>query len=213
MQNPFFCSVFTISSHHPYNIPNKYKHTLPNGPLPIHQSIAYTDLSLKRFFEAAEKSAWYKNTIFVVTGDHTSYGTDDYFYSESGHYEIPLLIFGPGITPRVSDKTVSQCDIGPTLLDLAQIPNKWFALGQSALDNSYQGFSIHYSDGRYYIIQYPNILAMDEGGKILSYTQRLRNSHTEIPLEKKGENYQFMLRHLQAYLQVYSHRLRENKWN
>jgi phosphoglycerol transferase MdoB-like AlkP superfamily enzyme len=40
-KEPFFASIFTLSSHHPFNVPEKYKDLLPKGTLPIHQSVAY----------------------------------------------------------------------------------------------------------------------------------------------------------------------------
>ncbi|MCC7297062.1 MAG: sulfatase-like hydrolase/transferase [Bacteroidia bacterium] len=85
LPQPFFISVFTLSSHHPYKIPEKYEKSLPAGTLPIHKTVAYADVSLKNYFAAIQNTAWYKNTIFVITGDHTSYSKDAYFYSQTGH--------------------------------------------------------------------------------------------------------------------------------
>ncbi len=48
-KQPFFCAIFTLSSHHPFKVPEKYQNILPKGKLPIQQSIAYTDLALKKF--------------------------------------------------------------------------------------------------------------------------------------------------------------------
>ena len=54
-EKPFFATVFTLSSHHPYTIPKKYQGKLPKGDLPILESVAYTDQALKSFFKAASK--------------------------------------------------------------------------------------------------------------------------------------------------------------
>ena len=72
MKLPFLAVLFTLSSHHPYKIPDKYVNQFPEGTLPLHQSIAYADFSLKRFFETALKMSWFSNTLFVITADHTS---------------------------------------------------------------------------------------------------------------------------------------------
>ena len=62
---PFFSVIYTLSSHHPFNVPEQYKNTLPDGPLPIHKTIAYTDLALKKFFTTISNSSWYNNSVFI----------------------------------------------------------------------------------------------------------------------------------------------------
>lgn len=212
VRKPFFYSVFTLSSHHPYPIPAAYRSVLPKGPLPIHQSIAYTDLALRHFFEEAAKKTWFKNTLFVITGDHTSYGTDDYFYSQTGHYELPLLFYTPGMRPDSVVKTVSQCDIGPSILDFLHLPNNWFGLGRSGFDTAYPGYSLHYDAGVYYLVQYPYVLGIDGTGAVRDFTRRYRNSHQAENLPHEGEQYQKMTRWLMASMQLYSDRIRGNRW-
>ncbi len=211
-KQPFFQSIFTLSSHHPYIVPEKYKNILAQGPLEIHQSIGYTDLALRNFFETAKKAPWFNNTIFVITGDHTSYGTEDYFYSQSGHYEIPLLIFGTGITPAVFDKSLSQCDIAPTILDKLGLQDRWFNMGRSASDSSYSGYSVHYDAGIYYLVQYPYVLGINANGKTVDFSSRYRNDKRAKQLTQSMDIHRKMKRLLEAYLQVYSFRIRKNRW-
>src|SRR5690606_12595848 len=47
MARPFFTTIFTLSSHNPYKIPEEYKDTFPEGTLPIHKSIRYSDFALQ----------------------------------------------------------------------------------------------------------------------------------------------------------------------
>jgi len=71
-KEPFFCAVFTISSHHPYKIPEKYDGKFKKGPHPILETIGYTDFSLQQFFKTASGMSWFENTLFIITADHTS---------------------------------------------------------------------------------------------------------------------------------------------
>ena len=96
-KKPVFASVFTLSSHHPYTIPQPYLNKLPGDEGTVQHTIAYADIALKKFFETAATKPWFENTIFVITGDHTSHSDKEYFYSQSGHYEIPLLVYSPGV--------------------------------------------------------------------------------------------------------------------
>lgn len=63
VKSPFFAGIFTLSSHHPYKIPNEYSGKFPKGNIPILESIGYADYALQQFFDRISKSDWYKNTL------------------------------------------------------------------------------------------------------------------------------------------------------
>jgi len=208
-KEPFFFSLFTLSSHHPYRVPDSYKN-LPSGPLPIHKTIAYTDQAIRSFFQYAQKQPWFSNTIFIITGDHTSHSKNPYFYSQTGHYEIPLLFYSTLLKPAIINKTVSQCDIIPTLLGYLNQHKPFPGMGRNALDSTYPGYSFHRDNGINFIIQYPYTLGMNDAGKVTDFYSRIRNSTTVTHMQKEGEVYENMLHYLKAYLQVYSHSLIHN---
>ena len=52
-KEPFFSSIFTISSHNPYRVPEKYKGKFSKGTTEIHESIGYSDFALQNFFNTA----------------------------------------------------------------------------------------------------------------------------------------------------------------
>ena len=56
ISKPFVATVFTLSSHHPYKIPEQHKGSFPKGTMIVHETVGYTDYALKRFFESASKS-------------------------------------------------------------------------------------------------------------------------------------------------------------
>jgi uncharacterized sulfatase len=117
---PFALGVFTLSSHNPYRIPEHLKAQLPEGRHPFHQSLAYADYALRKFFEAAQSKPWYKNTLFVITGDHTSEPESETFKHEQSIYRVPLMFFDPSgrLQPQRSHRLVQHADIFPTLVDL-----------------------------------------------------------------------------------------------
>ena len=55
LRQPFFAAEFTLSSHHPFRVPEEYQKVLPKGTIPMHQAVAYTDMALRKFFETASK--------------------------------------------------------------------------------------------------------------------------------------------------------------
>ena len=132
MKQPFMTSVFTATSHHPFNIPAEYKGKFPEGTMPIHKCIGYVDNSLREFFEAAKKEPWYENTIFVITNDHTNAREYDEYRSDIGAFYGPLLIFDPSgetAAPGVRDAIAQQTDIMPTVLGLLGYDKPYVAYG------------------------------------------------------------------------------------
>ena len=250
-KQPVFASVFTLSSHHPYTIPEPYLNKVPGTPETVQHTIAYADIALHKFFETAAKKPWFENTVFVITGDHTSHSDKEYFYSQSGHYEVPFLIYAPGIDikhinekPNQSEefrnqqlrikkpqtftnpsrnewadiintatqKTLSQCDIIPTLWNLLGANNPRLGFGRSAFDPNYKGYSTHIDKDLYYIIQYPFVLALDQQGKVVDYHKQLRNNNKAQKLPLVGPQFEWMRATLQCQMKEYSSRIKQNRW-
>lgn len=150
---PFFSVIYTLSSHHPFNVPEQYKNTLPDGPLPIHKTIAYTDLALKNFFTTISNSSWYNNSVFIITSDHSSIPYLDYYKSLAGMYSIPFLIYEPAFSQTETIySTVQQTDIMPTILDYLKYDEPFVSYGNSSFRTSEPHFSISFINNVYQII-------------------------------------------------------------
>lgn len=138
MKEPFMTSVFTLSSHHPFNIPDKYKDVFKDeGKHLIHKCIRYTDNAIRQFFATAKKQPWYKNTIFVITADHASSKTTHAEYkTELGHFMVPIIIFDPsGEMPTGFQKGIAQqIDIMPTILNYLGYDKPYIAFGKDLLN-------------------------------------------------------------------------------
>ncbi|MEJ0056396.1 MAG: LTA synthase family protein [Bacteroidota bacterium] len=133
MRQPFFTSVLTLTSHDPFRVPDQYK-LLPKGPLPVQQCIAYTDMSLRKFFRTAASQSWYNNTLFVITADHCSLMTENNLdHNNLGFYAIPIVFFSPGDSSlQGSTRVISQqIDILPSVLDYLGYEKPFFAFGNS----------------------------------------------------------------------------------
>ncbi|UOQ76747.1 LTA synthase family protein [Hymenobacter sp. 5516J-16] len=95
-RQPFFSTVFTLTSHEPFPVPPQYKTRFAPGQLPIHASIRYTDFALREFFRTAARQPWYRNTLFILLADHTSQTLRPDYQNTLGSYKTPLLLFHPG---------------------------------------------------------------------------------------------------------------------
>ncbi|MCO6494228.1 MAG: sulfatase-like hydrolase/transferase [Bacteroidetes bacterium] len=152
---PYFSSIFTLSSHPPYKIPNNISPLLPNLPNEMLKSIAYTDYSLKLFFEERAKSSDNQNTIYILIGDHTANSDNDYFYSAKGQMELFCMIYDPTgeIKPGVNNRIVQQLDMMPTILNLCNYPNSFFSLGNSFFDIKSTGRAFFEMYGSLHIVE------------------------------------------------------------
>lgn len=152
-QQPFASVLFTLSIHNPYKIPPQHEGKFPEGELPIHRTVAYFDYALKKFFETAEKTPWYKNTLFIITGDHIG-PTSAIPPRMIDNYRVPLLFFHPGrALPKVNPARIAQhVDIGPSVLQFLGIAaDKTLPFGHSIFDPSYDGLALGQKGGNYWI--------------------------------------------------------------
>lgn len=147
LPEPFHSAIFTISSHHPYIIPTKYKNKFPKGDLEIHESIGYADYALRMFFKQASQQKWYSNTLFVLCADHGSITKDHFYYNDVGHFSIPVLFFKPdnsliGNYPFVFQHT----DILPSVLKQIGYNKPFFSFGKPYTD-SVNRYINYYANG------------------------------------------------------------------
>lgn len=153
-RQPFMATIFTLSSHSPFKLPDDVKHLFSEGTEKIHRTIKYTDWALRDFFAQASKEAWFNNTVFVITGDHGS-GADNKKYLEMPYCnQVPILFYTPNGSMKGRDnRPVQHIDIMPTLLGVLKYEKPYFAFGSDMLDSAATRAPIvHYNNNEYYII-------------------------------------------------------------
>ncbi|MDO9255552.1 MAG: sulfatase-like hydrolase/transferase [Bacteroidales bacterium] len=212
LPQPFMSAVFTLSSHHPYKVPEKYKNKFSKGPLEIQQTIMYTDYALKKFFEKASTMPWFQNTIFVITADHTSEAWQAFYKNRVGQYYIPVIFYEPQGDRSAHQRIVAQqTDIMPTILDMLHYPNPFVAFGGSLLRNDEPRFSLSYLNGNYQLIQDGYAWQTDH-----TVSEALYHFQNDSLLSKDISKSQKNIAEekdklLKAIIQQYNNRLIENK--
>ncbi|MGE0568026.1 MAG: LTA synthase family protein [Bacteroidia bacterium] len=152
MKQPFHAAIFTLSSHHPYQIPKNILKKFPKGDLDIHESIGYADYSLNLFFQTAKKQPWYKNTLFVLVADHCSISRHPYYSNQLGQFAIPIIFFSPDNSLKGSYSRVSQqIDIMPTTLEYLGYDKSFFCFGKPLKDTSNRA-AVYYSNSFYQMV-------------------------------------------------------------
>ena len=152
-KQPFVTTAFTVTSHHPYSIPDRYESVFPKDEKPMHRCIRYSDYSIRKFFESAKKQEWYKNTLFVLTADHTHTSGQPEYQNDLGLFKVPILFFDPSGEIKGHRKGIAQqIDILPTILGYLGYDRHFVGFGQNLLKTPNDDtFAINYTSG---IFQY-----------------------------------------------------------
>ncbi|MDZ4666530.1 MAG: LTA synthase family protein [bacterium] len=213
-KEPFFSTVFTLTSHHPYELPAGEKGKFPMGTLPIHQTIGYADDALRAFFTYAKTQSWYAHTSFILTADHSAENVRPYYQSAQGKYEVPLFVFRPGYTTlKLNNRTLSHLDIMPLILQEANYADSFFSFGINPKSESKNGAAIQYQDGYYRIIQWPYVYHFDGQNTLALFNVSedsllKKNLMNEQILKPKLDSMDMLLK---STLQSYHRKLISNK--
>lgn len=119
---PFYALLQTLSNHTPYALPENLpvERVTGHGSLDEHlTAMRYADWSLGQFFAKARQEPYFKDTLFVVLGDH-GFGNDEQITEmDLSRFSIPLLLIGPGVQDTFGssrDTVGSQIDVVPTIM-------------------------------------------------------------------------------------------------
>ncbi len=208
-KQPFVSAVFTLSSHHPYIVPDKYISRFPEGKLPIHKCVLYADYCLQQFFASAKKQAWFKNTLFVITADHTGVSDDPLYSNSCGNYQVPLFFYTPDNSLKGSDDGVAQqLDVLPITLALLKYNKPFFAFGNNLLDSAKRKdrFAVNYYNICYQYFTDQNLLHFD-GTNAIGYYNYRRDSLLTYNAPSDPET----VKKAKAFVQQYNNRVIHNQ--
>ncbi len=160
---PFMSTIFTVSSHHPFVVPDEYGY-LPEGTTKIHRGVQYTDLSIRNFFDKYSGEQWFEGSVFVFVADHvSSEKAADETKTLLGGSHIVQFIYAPGVEPGgMYRDPAQQTDLMPTLLGLLGETEPYFAFGRdifgeperpaAALGFSNAGMIFYIADSDYLVL-------------------------------------------------------------
>lgn len=201
LPQPFMTTIFTLSSHEPFKVPPHLEGQFPEGRLPIHKVIRYSDYALKEFFAKASTKPWFKNTLFIIVADHGSGAEDERLLVSPHNHSIPIFFYMPsaGLKGRC-DRTVSQLDIMPTLLPMLGSNTPFVSFGNDMFDPQASHFAAGYFDGVY---------GIKEGDLLYRFSERgleaMFNMRTDPEKKKniKNEADPEKVKYFEAYIQQY----------
>lgn len=220
LPQPFMANIFTLSSHHPFKVPQEWKDILPDGEIPLQKTIAYADMALRKFFQKVKGQEWFNNTIFILLPDHSTLVSPDPEYSTSiGNTRIPIIYYAPGfIKPGRYDGVTQQIDIMPTLLGMMEYKEPFFAYGRDINSTDRPQFAVNYTTGQFQLVLGDTLLFRNEkeltGVYVLSEDPLLQNNllkKADGDKLKESDLLKAQEAYFKALVQQYINRLIENK--
>lgn len=209
---PFLASIFSLSSHHPFKVPEKYKGKFPRGPVPIAEVVGYTDFALRGFFKSISEEDFFQNTLFVITADHTNESIHREYQNSYGLYSVPVILYKPGSDLKgIRKRIAQQIDIMPTVLNYLNYDEEFIAFGNDLLDDSVESFAFNTNGSIYHLYMRDHILIMLDYKPIGLYNFKTDRFLEENLLEKETELLSVMDNKLKAIIQSYNGRLIDNE--
>ena len=171
---PFFATVFTLSSHEPFEVPEPPHFAGAGVSTRFLNAHHYTDASLGAFLDSASTQPWWDSTLVVIIADHGSPLPDPpagVTETVLDRHHVPMLWVGGAL--RVRDTVVhrigASVDLPPTLLTQLGLPHDRFRWGRNLLTAQPGGFAYFAQhDGFAYIDQRGWVVHDERSGRTLA---------------------------------------------
>lgn len=140
MPQPFFSTIFTLSSHEPFEVPMAKRFEGKGEEIGFLNSLAYTDSSLVAFLKEASTQPWFQNSLFVVVADHGHTYPNASAVNEAEKFYIPMLWWGPALNQEAIgrfSKTTAQTDLAATLLQQLGLSAEAYTWSRNVFDSAY----------------------------------------------------------------------------
>jgi phosphoglycerol transferase MdoB-like AlkP superfamily enzyme len=219
-KKPFYALLQTLSNHTPYALPTPLPvaAVTDRGSLNEHlTAMRYSDWALGQFFAKAKLEPYFKDTLFVIVGDHGFGNEQQITDMDLGRFNVPLLLIAPGIQDKfgVDSQIVgTQVDIVPTIMGRLGGEYRQQCWGRDLLNlaEGDQGFGIikpSGSDQTVALIHGDELIVQPKDMPAKAWGYQLGSDPKGWPLELNEPGEQFKIK-LGAYIQTATQSLINN---
>ena len=206
--NPFLATVFSVSSHAPFQIPEEYDGQFKEGYVPMHKCVQYTDYAIEQFMASSKDESWFENTLFVFTADHGNQSHYDFYQQTINRFATPVMFYAPNKSWNEDRLDLAQhMDIMPTVAHLMGYEKPIRSWGRSLVGNEDSSLVVNYFGAGTYFFMNEEYICIYNGSDAIGFYSKedygLENNLIESrtnamnALEEKGK----------AYLQDYNNRI------
>ncbi len=172
-KEPFFATLFTLSSHEPYDVPVKPHFQGKDETTLFKNSVYYTDSVIGDFITKSKMEKWWKNTLVIFVADHghpiPGYDPND----RPSKFHIPLIFSGGALKIKGKINSIgSQTDIAATILDQLNIPGNNFEWSKDLLDSSARQFAFYSFNNGFGFVTPKGAVTIDNVSKQIIYIDK-----------------------------------------
>ncbi len=116
---PIFTCFLTTSNHSPYVVPDNIPFNSNYSDI-SKKIVEYSSWSIGQFIKQCSQYEWFKNTLFVLVGDHGFLVKPDTNFVPLCLHNVPLIFYNPSLldTAYTSNKLCLQVDVFPMIMSL-----------------------------------------------------------------------------------------------
>lgn len=217
---PFLCTILTSSLHSPWVYPEgridpfpKDVYIPPGFDYEEVNNFKYADYALGKYFREIQDSNYFKDTIFVMVGDHGVHLRGKGLIPVD-EYRVGALFYAPYILkPEKITRPASQLDIAPTILGLlgGSYRTTFFGNDLFKCDEEAEYSLMVYDKKRYGIISRSLLTILSKSVDNVSYTRdSVNKTWKEMPGSEEHGN---MASFSASILQVAETLLQEKKYH
>ena len=167
LPEPFMSTLFTLSSHSPFDFPADHKLSFNSKEDAYVNSVAYTDKCLGLFLDNVRNEPWYSNTLFVIVADHSHSSPKGWRLAQKERFKIPMLWFGEVLNKEYQGSKCanlgSHIDITSTILAQLGVDRTTYKYSSDILNNDRNAYVPYAFPRGYGLITNEGYYAFSEG--------------------------------------------------
>ncbi|RRB07000.1 LTA synthase family protein [Larkinella rosea] len=194
-KSPFFVSLFTLSSHEPFEVPMKTVISGTDEESQFLNSMYYADQSLGNFIAQAQLQPWWSNTLIIITADH-GHRLPVLSTDRVRDFHIPMLWLGGALksSPQQIDQIGSQTDLAATLLHQLNLDASDFKWSRDLLNSRNRPFAYFAFNNGFGVVQPNRHLLFDNTSRqLISSGGTVDKQDIELGKAFEEESYQDFL--------------------
>jgi phosphoglycerol transferase MdoB-like AlkP superfamily enzyme len=219
-KKPFYAILQTLSNHTPYALPEQLPVAPVSGQGGLDEHLTamrYSDWALGQFFEKIRNAPYFKETLFVIVGDHGFGSGEQLTEMNLARFNVPLLLIAPGIQQKFGttrDTVGTQVDIVPTIMGRLGGTVRHQCWGRDLLnlpadDHGFGVIKPSGTDQTVAIVSDNRILIQSKNKDVKSYEYQLWRDPRAKELANDPQKKE-LLRKLDAFIQVATQSLLDN---
>ena len=182
-QEPFFTTIFTLSSHEPFEVPMATQIKGEDDESLFLNSLYYTDKSLGNFVRKLKEMPLYEETLIIIVADHGHRMPSSSKNHDKEKFHIPMLWLGGALATQdtVINVLSSQTDLAATLLQQLELPSGHYKWSQDIFSPGTDAFAQYVFNNGFGHITKNGVQTYDNvGNRFIDRNEKMEKEETEF---------------------------------